>query len=320
MIMKKLFVFATLCFGMFTVANAQEDYAPDKGDFAVELGFSPFYSHNGGTFSLDDDAQLKLRWFFSDKNALRLKIGFGFDNTTRKSTESFDPTIKKTTGYDIFENTTETKSKNTNFSFMLGYERHLFTQGRFDVYAGLELGYGLTKYSGSETYEGRTDSYDKDGKLQGYSITINEKDYTDCNPGGAASSNVFKGNLFAGVDVYVWKNLYLGAELGLGFNTGKNRVNTYYSFDNNTTNYDEKGAVVSYEKFNYDGEANTTTIETYDGSKTETFTINGEKSTTTLAPTSSITPTGINTKRTNETTNTGFKLYVEPAIRIGWKF
>ncbi len=293
--MKKLLTFAALCFGMFTVANAQ--YSPEKGDVAVELGFTPFKA-GGETFQLNE-GMVKARWFFSDKNALRLKLGLGIDNKTNTIDNSYNP-IDKTVPYYVSEETKKVKNKTVDFSFLVGYERHLFTKGRFDVYAGIELGYGMNKASGSETTESSTKRYSATSELLGSSKMDKKRDYTNYSPDGTTSLSYFMGNLFAGVDFYVWKNLYLGAECGFGLKTGKS-PNTYYCDDDYSANYDATGVLTSSIKRTFDGETNTTTTVTSTPSNTSTNTTNGPKT-------------------SNETSETSFKLFVEPAVRIGWKF
>ena len=118
--------------------------------------------------------------------------------------------------------------------------------------------------------------------------------------GCTTSLSYFMGNLFAGVDFYVWKNLYLGAECGFGLKTGKS-PNTYYCDDDYSANYDATGVLTSSIKRTFDGETNTTTTVTSTPSNTSTDTTNGPKT-------------------SNETSETSFKLFVEPAVRIGWKF
>ena len=293
-----------ICLGSFSVANAQ--YEPEKGDFAVELGFTPFNTESGEAFKLNE-GMLKARYFISDKNALRLKLGFGIDNSTNTVTNTADP-IDKTVPYVAGETVTKTKEKNTNFSIMLGYERHLFTEGRFDVYAGIELGYMMNKFSGNQTVEGSYKSFDNKGIVDGTSTQKDNTDYTnraiakfDDDGNVLTSSNNFVGNLFAGVDVYVWRNLYLGAECGLGFKTGKS-PNTYTSFDKFSATYKANGELVNSTTQIWDGETQTGSI------------------TNATATTSNTTPTGTGNSVCDETTNTSFKLYVEPAIRIGWRF
>lgn len=295
--MRKLFIVAALCTGTFTVANAQ--YSPEKGDFAVELGFTPFNTTDGETFKLNE-GMLKARYFLNDKNALRLKIGLGIDNKKETTTTSRDP-LDKSVNYSTWEEVKTKSNNHTDFSFMLGYERHLFTEGRFDVYAGLDLGYGMSKYSGSVSEDDNTYSYDSNGKFAGHDYYNKNTDYINSDIDGEnTSSRYFAGNLFAGVDVYVWKNLYLGAECGLAFNTGKS-PNIYKNENDYEARYNADYTLTYSESRIVDGETNTTTVTTVNRGKTTTNTTKG-------------------TATSNETTETSFKFFVEPAIRIGWKF
>ena len=143
--MKKVLMLMALSLGMFSVANAQGE--PKKGDVAVEVGFSPFRD-NGETFKLNE-GMLKGRYFLTDKDALRLKLGFGLNNKNSKQ-NNFQDANDKTRPYSISNSTSERKDKYTKFSIALGYERHFKTIKRLDFYAGAELGYGLESYSGIE--------------------------------------------------------------------------------------------------------------------------------------------------------------------------
>lgn len=299
--MKKVFTFVALTLGLISVANAQ--YEPEKGDFSVEVGFTPFNT-GGDAFKLNE-GMMKARWFVSDKDALRLKLGIGIDNKSTTSSQSQDAPSNITGSYEIWESTTTNKFKYADFSFMLGYERHLFTKGRFDVYAGMELGYGMSKYSGSYA-ESRTGTwYDKNGVKTSSSIKENTKEYINYNlmnensedDPETRSKKYFSANLFAGVDFYVWKNLYLGAECGLNFKTGK-CPNKYYNSDNYSVTYQANGVVESEVRTTYDGSTNTTITTTKGVPGTP--------------------QKGI--KKSNEASGTQFNLYVEPAIRIGWRF
>lgn len=296
--MKKLFIVAALCAGTFTVANAQ--YSPEKGDFAVELGFTPFNTTGGETFKLNE-GMLKARYFLNDKNALRLKIGLGIDNTEEKANSFYDPYDKSGT-YDKLNGNMTITNKHTDFSFMLGYEHHLFTEGRFDVYAGLELGYGMSKYSGSESMESDEYEYSPTGRLLEHSYKNESWDYINTDTDGEnVSSKYFAGNLFAGVDVYVWKNLYLGAEFGLAFKTGKS-PNYYCNGNLYAATYNTNGDRTSYYSIVCDGETNTIKAEVF--------------------PKNIDVPDGVfdAPSISNEKSETSFKFFVEPAIRIGWKF
>lgn len=315
-IMKKLFTMMAICLGAFTAANAQ--YTPEKGDFAVEFGFTPFGQNGNRAFNLNG-GMLKGRYFLSDKDAIRLKLGLEFEKTTSTETVNWDPTeVSADKAYQIIETTTTTKDKHTNFSIMVGYERHLVTKGRFDVYAGLELGYMMDKWGGSETIESTTWDYDSKHDLnykltESSEYTFTNRTYSG-NPTGTnsvvngkaetvpvnTSFNSFVGNLFAGVDFYVYKQLYLGAEFGLGFKTGKS-PNFYYDYTENTASYDKNGVVTATRLEEYDGEANKLIQSVTSGGSTNVTTTVGAKI-------------------DNEETTTSFKFFVEPAIRIGWTF
>lgn len=291
---KVLFLFA-LCLVAVSQANAQ--YSPEKNDFAVEFGFTPF-STGGDAFKLNE-GMIKARYFLSGKDALRLKLGVGVDNESEKVNENYDP-IDKDSPYSIWEMNTVTKNKHVDFSFMLGYERHLFVKGRFDVYAGIELGYGMSKSSGSESIEREERYFDADKKLTGSYTYVKNVDFVNESPKGNTSTSYFHGNLFAGVDVYVWKNLYLGAECGLALKTGSS-PNYYSSFTEVSSSYAADGSLEESTTTIYDGVANTTTITTLRGGKSETEERN-------------------NPIMSNESSSTNFKFFVEPAIRIGWRF
>ena len=294
--MKKLLFIATV--SLFATATAKAQWSPEKGDFAVEIGFTPFKS-GGETFQLNE-GMLKARYFITGKDAIRLKLGLDIDNQTSTETSSYDPADKRGSYY-VSESETKNKDKHTDFSILVGYERHLFTKGRFDVYTGLELGYILGKSSGTKTYSSVRSDYDSEGKFNGSSVTNTVTDYYNRNVAGdRTSQNYFSGNLFAGVDCYVWKNLYLGAELGLGLKAGKS-PNSYYSYTEVSTEYNASNAMVNQRTTRFDGSTGVTTI------------------TNTPSSSSSSTPSTAMV-RNNETTSTQLNLFVEPAVRIGWRF
>lgn len=171
-------------------ASAQESYAPVANDFSVEIQFNPF-SNNFTTFQID---QLKGRYMFSDKDALRFGIGFGVDQN--KITP--DP-----------EDAEETwgKAKTGNFSINLGWERHFFNYKRVDLYAGAGIGYRYD-YAGATIQT--LDSDDKE--IKGSIVNCTDEDGS-----GDRTMHQFYVNAFTGIDFYVYKGLYVGAELGIKF-------------------------------------------------------------------------------------------------------
>lgn len=174
--MKKFFAMALVAVATIFGANAEETYAPQAGDFSVEIQFNPF-STDFETFKLDG---LEGRYFFSNKDAVRIGLGFGVDS--KKSNGSVDDS-------DIWK-----KARTSNFSLNLGYERHFFNYKRVDLYAGLGLGFSMNKVK-------ETQNFGNDNKTE----TTNAGD----------TYNEFAAKVFTGIDFYVYKGLYVGAELGI---------------------------------------------------------------------------------------------------------
>lgn len=150
-------------------ANAQEVTLPQKGDFAVELGFNPF-SNNFETFRLDG-SMVRGRYFVSNHDALKLGIAFQFTLVNGEYDGDYHA---------------------TNFGAAIGYERHWFTSKKIDLYGGPSLGLSL-RHNAGPNYHGGTQIDDPDH----YTIGV---------------------ELGTGINYYLVRGLYLGAELGLQYN------------------------------------------------------------------------------------------------------
>lgn len=204
---------ATLC---SSNAFAQKVNLPAKGTFGTEVQFNPF-DQDGKQFKLD---ALKLRYFLTDKDALRLSIGLDMvsDKYTDEVIEDHDDNGKD----DYFENT-ENKYKKGSFSIDLGYERHFLQKGRVDLYAGAEIGIvkGFTSANEETTI---TDDLNE-------STETKTTEYSSCMPvkqedgsykvGPAGAGFGIRASIFTGIDFYLYKGLYVGTELGLKINSFK---------------------------------------------------------------------------------------------------
>lgn len=128
---------------------------------------------------------LKARYFFNEKNALRAKIGF--DVTKNKNSRSDDAYTSSTSG---------------SFKFDIGYERHFDLAKRLDAYVGGELGV-VRDFAKSKNFTD-DDNWKKvknaDGAAVGFHIAA-----------------------VTGLDFYVYKSLYIGAELSLGVESKVNK-------------------------------------------------------------------------------------------------
>lgn len=179
-------------FGMKAADNVD---LPEAGDFSVEVQFNPF-SNDFETFGLDN-MKLKGRYFFSNADALRIGLGFGVDSNKKTPQPDGEGLMK-----DI--NSTE---RIGNFAIDLGYERHLVQKGRIDLYAGAGLGFALQSSCNTNKFVDVNDN--------GTEVLRTEKEYN------TNSYTMFNVNIFSGVDFYLYKGLYVGAELGVkvGFKT-----------------------------------------------------------------------------------------------------
>lgn len=192
--MKKVFFLLSMCAAVMT-ANAQSNdykYRAHEGSLSTEVQFNPF-DQNGNTFSLDG---LKLRYFMTDQDALRFKLGFSATSNTNRSTLNKDDS-----NYDDKKGAYSRETYgNVNIDF--GYEHHFMTSGRIDLYTGLQLGVERDFASAKE----------KDGDYT-YKITGRTSADDDDNPKVAAWGVNLAG--FTGIDFYVYRGLYIGAELGV---------------------------------------------------------------------------------------------------------
>lgn len=194
--MKKMILAAALLVGAAFGMKAEENVTlPEAGDFSVEVQFNPF-ANDFDTFGLDN-MKLKGRYFFSNADALRLGLGFGV--SSHKHTPQPD-------GEGLAKDLNSTQ-RIGNLAIDLGYERHLVQKGRIDYYAGAGLGFALQSSCDTEKTVGVTDNGTEVIRTQ---KTFNTDSYT-----------MFNVNIFTGVDFYLYKGLFVGAELGVkvGFKT-----------------------------------------------------------------------------------------------------
>lgn len=189
--MKKFFIAAIALLASVTGVKAEENVTlPASGDFSVEVQFNPF-GNDFDTFGLDN-MKLKGRYFFGDQDAVRMGLGFGVNsNKVTPNPEGV--------GNEKDVNNTQ---RIGNFAIDLGYERHFVKKGRIDLYAGAGLGFAMQNSCDTEKFYSNNEQCTKK--------TFNKNSYT-----------TFDVNAFSGIDFYVYKGLYLGAEIGvkIGFKT-----------------------------------------------------------------------------------------------------
>lgn len=203
---------AVLCAGSLSAAPKAK--RPHRGSFSTEVQFNPFNQDNSTT--VGGLERLKLRWFITDKNALRLRLGFGFDSNkyTPNNNDASD---------------TWGRARKGDLNLDLGWEHHWHVGSRASIYAGLQG--GVVRHFASGKYNlGDGDSYTYKNAVP--------KDWTnkgDFTKGYADRANVgWTAGTFAGVDVYLYRGLYLGTEVSVDAESRRSlTVELNQNFDHN---------------------------------------------------------------------------------------
>jgi outer membrane protein W len=181
-----LFAFAFLFSLVVFSQDSSNVSTSEKGKFTLEGQINPNF--NGGNWF--GSVGIRFRYFMKPNRALRISYNPYFYSETEKYPENTDGTGDVGT----VKNTTSRQS------FAFAYEYHLGKNQKFSPYVG-----------------------------GGVSITfINDKEKStdvlfgqyEANYNSSYKQNTFGWGLFAmaGFDWYVMSNMYLGLELGLGFN------------------------------------------------------------------------------------------------------
>ncbi|MEI6696429.1 MAG: hypothetical protein WCO13_10190 [Bacteroidota bacterium] len=196
--MKKTIFILMLVLGFTTIVSAQ--YKPSKG-FDAEVNFRPF---NANPISID---YLKVRMFLNEKMAIRLGFEFNSYSETNKVAIPAGSTNK-----------VEQVTNNSYFIFGLhpGIEIHMATDAeRLSPYFGAELNFSMKSASTDITGVGNDPT--KSGTVSGA-----------WNGGTNPGYTIIGLNLLFGADYYIAKHIYMGAELGFGFQSasGKDIVTT----------------------------------------------------------------------------------------------
>jgi opacity protein-like surface antigen len=183
--MKKSTIILAALFMSGSVAAAQEAETPEAGSFTTEVAFAPFSNEPFGLIN-----GLRGRFFLSDEFAIRADLELGYASSSDH--------------HFINNNADEEIAKDSRFIFGIspGVEYHFAIYERVSLYAGAAIGVGFFKASRKET-----------STEQG----AQEVEISGANANDDRSGLMFGVQAFSGIDVYVYKNLYLGTELGLQY-------------------------------------------------------------------------------------------------------
>ena len=239
--MRKISFLLVLAFAsMVGVAQTESGYKLGKGDVTTELQLSLlgtkaswYYDNNtdeegyifSGPISMNG---LSLRFALSDKWAFRTSIGLDFGHKYNKV--DIDDSVIYYSTREFTKGKSTDKSYYTQFAIAPGIEYHFGNWERMSVYIGGEVVFGMRltqsdyevkttteiqerNWSSGEWYLKQTEFYEETSKIKNC-----ERWGGGWNPRYEQNGSMFFGiNLVTGMDFYVYKGLYLGAELGLGY-------------------------------------------------------------------------------------------------------
>ena len=233
--MKKLFFISIFAFAI-TVGFAQNEYKLEKGSVTTELQLSLFatkfklhFDENEETMNYSSMGPLsmsglRLRCAFNEKLALRATVGLDFGHNTIK--RNLDDTVRNYYyPLTIISGKSTDKNKYTEYSIALGLEYHLGNWERMSVYLGGELFLGQRITQGIAELDQRTEHFTYNSLDEPIQVRVIETNNSLKTKNCIVDGNDYKQNgmmLFGmnavmGMDFYVYKGLYLGAELGLGY-------------------------------------------------------------------------------------------------------
>lgn len=181
--MKKLLL-AAIVLGSAMCASAQEDYATKAGSFSTEIQFNPFSGSdvfsNGGVFS--------GAYFMTDKCALIFDLGL--NGTNDKTTSYIDDPNDSSNNYETYS--TEYEGE---FQLGIGFKYFFYNYKRVNLYAGAKVSY-VHQFAGTKNSNSKNDDYDWSNEGTG---------------------NGFGVHALTGINFNLYKGLYVGAEIQLGF-------------------------------------------------------------------------------------------------------
>lgn len=222
----------------FSQNDSISKFPPPK-DFMIEIDFNPF--GDDGVFSFEN---LQTKYWLNNKTALRLGLQFDYkNNSTSKedyeSHESYKPTVSE---------------KSFLFGFKPGIEFRILGESRISPYWGAEFSF-INKSSESKyvDYERKIDSdindftYNKvETKLSRAWRKVTFQELESSDPWGGTSYRTYQStdytherafssyglNLILGTDFFLISNLYLGFEIGLGYEIKKYKKIELETIDN----------------------------------------------------------------------------------------
>lgn len=194
--MKKIILTAAIALTVVSGAFAQKQ---DGGEKNLEVNFAPL---GGSPIGIDG---IRLRLFNDDgSGAIRVRLGLGGTNDVTVRNQS------REMGNTVVPELYDTK-KSFNFSIRPGYEKHFEGTDRLSPYVGAELVFAMGSETLTKEFRNGTNAADNADPAKWSTWEAERK----------RGTSVFGLNAVAGVDYYIADHIYLGAEIGFGWQTKK---------------------------------------------------------------------------------------------------
>lgn len=183
------------------VGSAAYAQKPAAGSVTTEVNLN---LTSGNTTSLIGGG-LSFRYFLSETGAISLGFGIVSDKTETTVTENADGT----------GSTGTITMKHSTIVFRPGYQKHFAGSEKVSPYIGFEIPVALNSY----TDEGANADYDETGNYYAEDVNWSEE-------GGSTSFGL---TLVGGADWWFTPGMYMGVQVGWGFNSEKQK-DTDYSY------------------------------------------------------------------------------------------
>ncbi|MCB0760429.1 MAG: hypothetical protein KDC12_02825 [Flavobacteriales bacterium] len=216
--MKKLLVFAALA-ALTLAPMSSEAQKQIGGDKIIEANFTPF---SAGQPVINING-LKFRMFTSENVAIRLNFHLGTMKEVTVNTQPGAADIVAGAPESALNSELNTIDKTFDFGIQPGIEIHTEGTDRLSPYIGGVLDIALGSESTEEEFWGPLSVADHNNQAYSNFGVFSR----------TAKDGYFRFGIFGvlGVDYYFADNIYLGAELGIGFSNTSYR-DTEFSYSN----------------------------------------------------------------------------------------
>ncbi len=201
--MKKVIFVLAIALVSVTGAVAQKQTGGEKN---LEVQFTPL---GGSPIGING---IRFRMFNSESSAIRIGLSVGGTNTKTVWSQQFKvdgsdaDALADVTIPELYDT-----QKSFNFSIRPGYEKHFAGTDRLSPYMGGEIIFAMGKDTHEKEFHNANNILDV-GKAE------NWQTWTMTTTQGTTTIGV---NLLGGVDFYFADNIYMGAEVGFGFQNKK---------------------------------------------------------------------------------------------------